>query len=124
MDEKFEKSLKSFYDLLKLKREKCPWSKELDIEETLKLLEGEISEAKAEINNLPNLQDEIGDVFWNVMVLVLLLEEKGVDFSDIIDSCSAKLTRRSPYIFEDKAITKEEAIVAWRKIKEEEKKKV
>lgn len=123
MNEKFEKSLREFYKLLKLKREKCPWSKELDFEQTLKLLEGEIREARAEIGNLPALSEEIGDVFWNTMVLVFLLEEEGVDFSEVIEKCSEKLKRRSPYIFEKELVTKEQAINIWNKVKEEKESK-
>lgn len=123
MNDKFESNLREFYKLLRLKREKCPWSKELDFEQTLKLLEGEVQEAKAEIGNLPALAEEVGDVFWNTMVLVFLLEEKGVDFSEVIENCSAKLKRRSPYIFEEEPVTKEQAVEIWNKVKKEKESK-
>ena len=90
----------------------------------------QLDELKREIIELEealdkdNLEEELGDVFYDLMVLMKISEEEhGFKMENIIENTRQKIIRRKPYVFGDeKADTPEQAEVIWQRVKEEEKK--
>ena len=83
----------------------------------------EVGEA-IENGDKDNLEEELGDVLWDVLMLIKISEDEyGFKLEDIIDVICKKMIRRKPYIFgNEKAETPEEAVKIWKRVKEEEKK--
>ena len=71
-----------------------------------------------------HMKEEIGDVFIDVLHLIILCEEKGLFTArGVIQDVLAKMKRRKPFLFDGKGVkTVEEESTIWNKIKEEEKK--
>ena len=68
------------------------------------------------------LQDELGDVLFQVVFYARLAEEEGrFDIDDVIEGVHAKLIRRHPHVFgEVRASNAAEALKSWLKAKEQE----
>lgn len=103
----------------------CPWDREQDfktisrytIEEAY-----EVAEA-AHQNDMPALQDELGDLLLQVVFHARMAEEIGAfDFAAVADTITDKMIRRHPHLFGDQSITDAESqTVAWERIKTEER---
>ena len=76
-----------------------------------------------ENNDYINLNEEVGDVFYDSLFLVMLAEkENGAKRDDTIRRVREKIQRRSPWLFGDmKVDSKEEALRIWNEIKQKEK---
>ena len=85
----------------------------------------EIEELKEayEKNDVKNIKEELGDVFYDSLFLLLLAEkENAMNIEEIIKDVREKIERRKPYLFQDmKVDTKEEALKIWNEIKQKEK---
>jgi len=115
------------YNILKMDRQKSEWSKKQTEQDRLNYLLNEIKELKAEIdknneNNNLKVIDEAGDVFWNLLAMIIILEEKyDFEIDDLIEHIIQKIKRRKPKIFEHDGILKEEdELKDWYEIKEKE----
>ena len=84
----------------------CPWDLEQDfstiapytIEEAY-----EVADAIAR-NDMPGLQDELGDLLFQVVFYAQRAREAGdFEFADIVDGINAKMLRRHPHVFGDDA---------------------
>lgn len=121
MDSEFDKTKKTIRMIIN----ECPWGKEQTLEEHLKELSSELEELKKafEKNDIENLKEELGDVFYDSLFLLLLAEkENGMNIEEIIRDVREKVERRKPYLFQDmKVDTKEKALKIWNEIKEKEK---
>lgn len=120
--EEIEKMLK----LIELNFEKCPWVKKQSIESYKKELISEVEELKEALKNNDdeNLREEMGDVLWDILVFIFLVEKKkGIKPEETIRDIIEKIKRRKPYLFSDniKAETSEQAVKIWKGIKEKEK---
>jgi MazG family protein len=103
----------------------CPWDREQDfktisrytIEEAY-----EVAEA-AHQDDMPALQDELGDLLLQVVFHARMAEEIGAfDFAAVADTISDKMIRRHPHLFGDQSITDADSqTVAWERIKTEER---
>ncbi|MFQ5900936.1 MAG: nucleoside triphosphate pyrophosphohydrolase [Thermodesulfobacteriota bacterium] len=103
----------------------CPWDKEQNlhslipflIEETYEVIEAIEEKEKAD------LQEELGDLLYQIIFLAQLSKEKGwFDMTDIITHSIDKMIRRHPHVFgEEKAKDAKEAIDQWTAMKEKEK---
>ena len=111
--------MNSFTDLVHIARRKNhfdqtnPWSNGSStyIEEICK----EVREVAEEIvqDRQPYLEDELGDVLWDYLNLVLALEkEKGIKLEDVLERASRKYEERVSGI---------EKGIPWKKIKERQK---
>lgn len=114
-----------FYKMLKLDREKSSFSKSHSLEERFSELKLEIDEiGKAlENNDTENLKEELGDGLWDLLFMIVIVEEKGL-FSgkDVINGSIKKMQRRKPWIFEEgEKKTREEEIELWNENKKKEK---
>ena len=104
----------------------CPWIKQETVKKHFEELKKEVKEVGEAIENgdKDNLEEELGDVLWDVLMLIKISEDEyGFKLEDIIDVICKKMIRRKPYIFgNEKAETPEEAVKIWKRVKEEEKK--
>ncbi len=80
----------------------------------------EIEEVRAEIkeNNIPHLEDELGDILWGWLMLVSKLKDAGyvTSMDAIIARCERKYTQRVGVLKGDKSDRE-----SWRRIKERQK---
>ena len=105
-------------------RRDCPWDREQDersivphtLEEAYELA------AAAHAGDDPKLLDELGDVLFQVHFLSLLLEERGAGtMADVAEHIRAKLVRRHPHVFGDRAAeTAGDVVRNWNQIKRDD----
>jgi MazG family protein len=105
-------------------RRECPWDREQDersivphtVEEAYELADA------ANAGDDAKLLDELGDVLFQVYFLALLLEERGQgDLAAVAEHCRAKLIRRHPHVFGDRAAeTAGDVVRNWNEIKRED----
>jgi len=102
-------------------REKCPWDKKqtlaslrhLTIEETY-----ELADAITE-NDLPGLQEELGDLLLHIIFYAKIGSEKNAfTLEEVINGVCEKLIVRHPHIYGDVKVNNEEDVKQnWEKIK-------
>jgi len=115
-------------DIMEALRDKdsgCPWDKEQTfativphtIEEAY-----EVADA-IERNSMDELQDELGDLLFQVVFYAQIAKEnKLFDFNDVVSSIITKLENRHPHVFGDTVVkTPEEQTKLWEKIKADER---
>lgn len=103
----------------------CPW----DQEQTLVSMRHSVLEETAEVIEAINLNDnakieeELGDLFFNVIFLCKLAEkENRFTMTEALRTIAAKLIRRHPHVFGDaKVKDAEEVLKQWNAIKQKEK---
>ena len=104
----------------------CPW----DIGQTFATIAPYTIEEAYEVadaiarNDLEDLREELGDLLLQVVFHARMAEEQGsFEFGDIVEAISAKMIRRHPHVFGERAgkLTAEEVKTAWHRIKAEEK---
>lgn len=104
----------------------CPWDREQTLQSMRSSLVEETYEVIEAINdqNDPHLEEELGDLLFNVLFLCKLGEkEQRLTLLGVIQQITAKLIRRHPHIFgEAKVTNSEEVLKQWDNIKKEEKK--
>jgi uncharacterized protein YabN with tetrapyrrole methylase and pyrophosphatase domain len=108
-------------EITRLLRRECPWDREQDersivphtVEEAYELADAAHSGDDAK------LLDELGDVLFQVYFLALLLEERGRgSLAEVAEHCRAKLIRRHPHVFGDRAAeTAGDVVRNWDQIK-------
>jgi MazG family protein len=102
----------------------CPWDREQDYD-TLKglLLEEayEVVDVTTE-RDFSGLQDELGDLLFQVVFYSRLAEEEArFNIDDVIEGVHAKLIRRHPHVFGDfRARNAAEALKSWLNVKAQE----
>jgi MazG family protein len=103
----------------------CPW----DREQTMADLGRYISEEAAEVveaiesGEMPHIQEELGDLLFNILHAACIAEESGAfTIRDVIEGARDKIVRRHPHVFGDAtARTKEEVLEHWNRVKSAEK---
>jgi uncharacterized protein YabN with tetrapyrrole methylase and pyrophosphatase domain len=105
-------------------RRECPWDREQDersivphtVEEAYELADA------AHTGDDVKLLDELGDVLFQVYFLALLLEERDRgDLAAVAEHCRAKLIRRHPHVFGERAAeTAGDVVRNWNEIKRED----
>ena len=105
----------------------CPWDRKQTISSMLQYVEEEVAEVRQAIENgdHKNLEEELGDVLFQIVMISQIAEEKKYfDLDGVLERIYDKIVSRHTWVFgEDKAKTPEEAIEMWRKNKEKEKEK-
>jgi tetrapyrrole methylase family protein/MazG family protein len=104
--------------------EGCPW----DREQTHRSLREDFLEECYEVletldeNDIPHLQEELGDLFLHVLLQAQIASEAGEFLlTDVVADIIAKLIRRHPHVFGNVQVSGTEEIIAnWDKIKEAE----
>jgi XTP/dITP diphosphohydrolase/ATP diphosphatase len=103
----------------------CPWDREQTfdsirrhtLEETYEVFDA------IERRAWPELKDELGDLFLQVLFYAQMASEAGYfTLRDVANALSAKLIRRHPHVFADAVATDSDAVLHnWEQIKREEK---
>lgn len=104
----------------------CPWDLEQTHESLLKYLIEESYEfiEAVETKNPQLMEEEIGDVLFQVLLHTSIGEEQGVfDIESAAKKLSDKLIRRHPHVFNNKntKLTSDQVLENWQKIKKSEK---
>jgi ATP diphosphatase len=82
----------------------CPWDKEQDFATIAPYTVEEAYEVQAAIagGNPAELQDELGDLLFQVVYHARMAEERGwFDFGDVAAGITEKMIRRHPHVFDD-----------------------
>jgi MazG family protein len=103
----------------------CPW----DLKQSFATIAPYTIEEAYEVadaierNDLDDLRDELGDLLLQVVYHARLAEEVGAfAFGDVIEAVTAKMIRRHPHVFGDKAADDAEAVLeSWEAIKAAER---
>lgn len=105
----------------------CPWDREQTIASMLHHVEEEAAEVCEAIENgdHENLQEELGDVLFQVVMISQIAKEHGYfSMDEVIQGISEKVISRHTWVFgKDKANTPEEALALWKINKAKEKAK-
>lgn len=111
--------------LAKKLRKECPWDKKQKMKNIPPMLMEEAEEILQAIEkkDWENLKEEIGDVLFNLCLLIQMAEEKRLfTAQDVIDTSEAKIIERHTWVFgKDKAKTAAEALALWKKNKQKRK---
>lgn len=103
----------------------CPWDRAQDYASVKGLLLEEAYEVvdAINLNDFEGLEEELGDLLFQVVFYSRLAEEDGkFDIDCVIQHVHDKLVRRHPHVFGDtRATTAEEALKSWTAAKEKEK---
>jgi uncharacterized protein YabN with tetrapyrrole methylase and pyrophosphatase domain len=120
----------TFQDLCKLaamlRSDKgCPWDRAQTIPTMLKCIKDETEEVcqAIEKGDHANLQEELGDVLFQIAMIAQIAEENEYfKIDDVLKGIDYKIRSRHTWVFgKDKAKTPEEAITMWKRNKELEK---
>mgnify|MGYP002361859658 FL=1 len=104
----------------------CPW----DLEQTFATIAPYTIEEAYEVadaiarNDLEDLKEELGDLLLQVVFHARMAEEQGAfAFNDVAAAINAKMIRRHPHVFGERAgrMTADEVKDVWHRIKAEEK---
>ena len=103
----------------------CPWDREQDYDSLKGLLLEEAYEVidAIQARDFAGLEDELGDLLFQVVFYARLAEEEGrFDIDGVIQHVHAKLVRRHPHVFgEVHAGNADEALKSWLKVKDQER---
>jgi tetrapyrrole methylase family protein/MazG family protein len=103
----------------------CPWDREQTIESMKKHMLEEAQELAEAIEkgDVTDIEEELGDVFLNVLMMAQIAEEEGkFDAGTMMEKIAEKLITRHTWVFgTDEASTPEEAVQLWLKNKAKEK---
>ncbi len=105
--------------------EGCPWDREQTHQSLRTTLLEEAYEVLTAIDeeDMPALQEELGDLLLNVILQAqIATEAESFRMADVVATIDAKLKRRHPHVFGDQiATTAAEVNAAWNAIKRQEK---
>ena len=105
--------------------EGCPWDRAQDYDTLKGLMIEEAYEVIDAVNerDFRGLEDELGDLLFQVVFYSRLAEEEGrFNIDGVIEAVHAKLIRRHPHVFGDvRARDAGEALKSWLKVKEQER---
>ena len=110
---------------LRDKENGCEWDKEQTFQSIAPHTIEEAYEVVDAINrsNIPNLEEELGDLLLQVVFLSQIASEDNLfNFNDVVQTITRKLIRRHPYVFSEKRDhSSEEQMDQWEEIKQEER---
>ena len=109
----------------------CPWDREQTLpdlgryiaEEAAEVVQAIESHQSTEGGDAEAVAEELGDVFFNILLAARIAEEAGqFDLERVLTGVRDKIVRRHPHVFGDaKADTMEEVYEHWNRVKAEEK---
>jgi len=104
----------------------CPWDRAQDYDSIKGLMLEEAYEVVDAVNarDFDNLQEELGDLLFQVIFYSRLAEEENhFTVEDVTRKLHEKLVRRHPHVFgETRARNPQEALESWMRAKQDEKK--
>lgn len=108
----------------------CPWDLKQDHHSLMPYFHEELNEFEEALleNGIDNAdtQEELGDLFFQIVFHAQLLEEKGLSsLNQLAENCANKLIRRHPHVFQKDpntpALSAEEVRENWEKQKKKER---
>ena len=77
-------------------------------------------------NDIPNLEEELGDLLFNILLIAQIASEKGdFDMKSVMEKIGEKIVSRHTWVFgTDKASTPEEALALWKRIRKRKNEKL
>lgn len=121
-----------FHELLSvvetLRSEKgCPWDRKQTFESLKSCLCEETEEVIEAIGrqDMENLCEELGDLFFLIVMYSQIAREQGVfSIEDVAEGACRKMVRRHPHVFGNpRDLSPEESLNLWNEIKKQEKDK-
>ncbi|GAB6188945.1 MazG nucleotide pyrophosphohydrolase domain-containing protein [Marinitoga arctica] len=125
MNNKFFDEFKKLCNILQKSIEKCPWVKSINTKIMLNEASSEIKEIEEALskNDIDNLEEEIGDLIYDSLLLLKIAERDYKISSDkVIKRVVSKISNRKPWLFWEKNTSYEEAAKIWKERKTAEKK--
>lgn len=119
MKQKFEE----LYKFMKLNHSLSQWAKETSLKERTIELQKEVQEMIDELEkeDYEEFRKEVGDVFWDLLGLMVKAEEEGLlDIKEVLHEVHEKFKQRKPFLLEGKSVSLDEEKNIWKKIKEKE----
>lgn len=122
----YEDPVKAFSTLLDIIKELrspdgCPWDRKQTVESMLPHILEETYESidALKSKDIPNLAEEIGDLYLLVVMVSYILEQtESIKVHEVINGISKKLVRRHPHVFGNLQVkSAEEVIDVWNNIK-------
>lgn len=105
--------------------EGCPWDRERTALEFAAFVGEEVEELKEALISGDNRhsEEEYGDCFFTLLACMAAAEAEGrFTLKEALTRAHEKLVRRHDHVFRtDKAVTPEEAVASWERIKEQER---
>jgi len=111
------------YNFMKLNHQVSEWAKKTTLKERVGELQKELDELKEEVDkeDFNNFREELGDVFWDLMGVMVLAEDKGlISMKGLMHEMLEKFKKRKPFVLEGRKVTLNEELDIWKKAKEEE----
>jgi ATP diphosphatase len=103
----------------------CPWDRAQDYDTLKPLLLEEAYEVVDAVNarDFEGLEDELGDLLFQVVFYSRIAEEEGrFTIDDLVEHVHSKLIRRHPHVFGNvQAGNADEALQSWLSVKEQER---
>jgi uncharacterized protein YabN with tetrapyrrole methylase and pyrophosphatase domain len=104
----------------------CPWDRQQTHRSLIPFLREESEELAVALKRgrWHEMEDELGDILFHVMLHAKIAEEKGLfTLEDIARSQALKLRRRHPHVFarDRRFKTADEVLAHWKSIKSEER---
>lgn len=103
----------------------CPWDREQDAIAFAGYLREESGEYVDALSgdDTGHMAEECGDALFTLLASIAAAEESGLfTYEQVLERAHEKMIRRHEHVFgEEKAQTPEEAMVAWERVKAEEK---
>lgn len=104
----------------------CPWDRKQTHRSLIPFLREESEELAVALKRgrWHEMEDELGDILFHVMLHAKIAEEKGLfSLEDVARSQALKLQRRHPHVFarDRKFKTADEVLAHWKSIKSEER---
>ena len=118
------KNISSLISLSKKNLSVCPWCSVKPSLEYFKFLKDEIVELEEALkkDDLDNIEEELGDVLWVTLTLILICErEKKVQSEMLVDRILKKFIGRKPWLLTNEKVTSDEAVKIWNEAKKKEK---
>lgn len=119
-----EEAFARLIEILKVLRRECPWDREQTHESLRVCMLEEAYEVVEAINtgNYENLEEELGDVFLQVLFhSSLAAESKRFDLTNVINKECDKMIRRHPHVFlREEANSIDKALEKWENVKRRE----
>ena len=103
----------------------CPWDREQTWQSLKKYTLEEVYELldAIDIGDIGHIQEELGDVLYNVIFYCKIAEAEGsFTTAEVVQRLHDKLYYRHPHVFgEDKAASAEDALASWESMKHQER---
>ncbi|PIN73451.1 hypothetical protein COV20_04470 [Candidatus Woesearchaeota archaeon CG10_big_fil_rev_8_21_14_0_10_45_16] len=117
-------AVEKVYELHKKNQIYSAWAQDETIIDMIKDLQSEVEEVReeAEREDWDNFKDEIGDVLWDCLGIIVRAENEGhFTMKEVLEHIHQKFTERKPFLLESRHISKEEENKLWREVKEKQK---